>query len=95
MKDLPIYIKQEFLDKMYPRITVMEVTEQGWIEIEKVYSKNNSYETFKISKDTSNLSKTDHWEESWIHKPENQGTKEEFDSLKFEFLNWINQNLER
>jgi len=95
-KELPFYTKQSNGGD-YPNLNVMEVTEDGYLEIHKTTSKKDKhYVVYRISNQRNkNLSLSEFWETSWMHKPEYSSTKEEFESLKFEFLNWVDQTFER
>lgn len=94
-REFPFYTRYMFGND-YPTITLLEVNEDGWTEIQRVTAVDDpSYVYYSISKKSENMEENEHWDTSWLHSPDYQGTKYEFDLLKTEFLNWLDQTFER
>ena len=73
-------------------IEVIEMTENSWLSLTKKSNKVGDplFEIYKIPHNSD-----DYDDGVWWKCPNNKCTKEEFEQLKFEFLNWIEQNLSR
>lgn len=87
-KDFPYYLKS--LDGT----SFQEIREDGWVSIEKIKIKFHNRIDFNITKSDEIIRRSVD-PNDWKNVPEYQSTKEEFDAIKFEFLNWIDINLKR
>lgn len=86
-KEFPFYVKSGK--------EIVEVFEDKWTSISMdIIEEMKSY-AFLVHRRFEKITEASYWEESWMHLPEKQSTKQEFDSLKIEFLNWVDENLKR
>mgnify|MGYP000709352287 CR=1 FL=1 len=92
-EDLPIYWKEEKTENCVERYMILSMSETEIITIVKEY-RNDLYkfEDFKITRATIN-----DFQGHLESFPEivNNSTKQEFDNLKFEMLNWLDKTFER
>ena len=72
-------------------IEVIEITEDSWLSLTKKLNKVGDplFEIYKTSHNDG-----DYDDSAWWKNSINECSQQDFDDIKFEFLNWIDQNLQ-
>jgi hypothetical protein len=78
----PLY----FRDLRY--FEVVKVDEDGWTSIRK--DVNDDYQSVRFEVHSRRVKFTDDWFNYW-----QTATQEDYNNLKFEFLNWVDKTFER